>query len=125
MVEGKKILVVEDVELNREIVQEILEDEGMVTDSACDGKEAVEMVAAAESGEYDAILMDIQMPVMDGFEATRQIRQMEGGDGILIVAMSGSAFEEDIQRSLDAGMDGHLSKPLDADKFIRILEKHS
>lgn len=125
MVEGKKVLVVEDVELNREIAQEILEDEGMIADTACDGKEAVDIIETAGAGAYDAVLMDIQMPVMDGYEATKNIRELKGGDGLLIVAMSGSAFEEDVQKSLEAGMNGHLSKPLDVDKFIRILEKHS
>ena len=111
---GKKILLVEDNEINLEIERDMLEDIGIIVDSAENGKIAVEKVAAAECGEYALVLMDIQMPVMDGREATREIRKLEGGKGdVPIIALSANAFESDKRQSLESGMDDHLTKPID------------
>ena len=103
--EGKKILLVEDNELNQEIAVEILQEAGFVLDMADDGAVAVEKMKAAEPGQYDLILMDIQMPIMDGYEATGQIRKLENPNlaRIPIIAMTANAFDEDRKAALDAG----------------------
>ena len=120
---GKKILLVEDNEMNREIAEEILEEDGFIVDTAEDGSIAVEKMAAAVPGQYDLILMDVQMPVMDGHEATRQIRALPDPAlaGITILAMTANAFEEDKQAALAAGMDGFLTKPVEIDKLKATL----
>ena len=110
--EGFKVLVVEDNELNLEISKDILENAGVIVESAEDGSIAVERLKEKGPDYYDCILMDIQMPVMDGFEATRTIRKMFPDKRIPIVALSANAFDEDRRKSLEAGMDGHLSKPI-------------
>ena len=110
--EGFKILVVEDNELNLEISKDILESAGVVVESAEDGSIAVERLKEKGPDYYDCILMDIQMPVMDGFEATRTIRKMFPDKRIPIIALSANAFDEDRRKSLEAGMDGHLAKPI-------------
>ena len=110
--EGFKVLVVEDNELNLEISRDALENAGVVVESAEDGSIAVERLKEKGPDYYDCILMDIQMPVMDGFEATRKIRKMFPDKRIPIVALSANAFDEDRRKSLEAGMDGHLSKPI-------------
>ena len=110
--EGFKILVVEDNELNLEISKDILESAGVVVESAEDGSIAVDRLKEKGPDYYDCILMDIQMPVMDGFEATRTIRQMFPDKRIPIIALSANAFDEDRRKSLEAGMDGHLAKPI-------------
>ena len=122
---GKRILLVEDNELNQEIAQTVLEGIGLVIDTAADGTEAVEAMKTAQAGTYDLILMDIQMPVMDGYEAARTIRAMEdpAKAGIPIVAMTANAFEEDRQRAVDAGMDDHVPKPIDVPKLIETLRR--
>ena len=122
---SKRILVVEDNELNREIAMEMLSMTNVQVESAEDGKQAIEMVEAHEEFYYDLILMDIQMPVMDGIEATKYIRRMdrEDVDGIPIIAMSANSFKEDIVRSIDAGIDEHISKPLSMDKLLKTLIK--
>lgn len=110
--EGFKVLVVEDNELNLEISRDILESAGIVVESAEDGSVAVNRLKEKGPDYYDCILMDIQMPVMDGFEATRNIRQMFPDKRIPIIALSANAFDEDRHKSIEAGMDGHLAKPI-------------
>ena len=121
--EGKKILLVEDNELNQEIAVEILQGAGFVVEVADDGKSAVERMAAAQPGQYDLILMDIQMPIMNGYEATRQIRGLgvPGTADIPIIAMTANAFDEDRWAALEAGMDGHIAKPIDSPKLMELL----
>ena len=120
---GRKILLVEDNEMNREIACEILEEYGFVIDTAEDGVYAVEKMEKAEPGQYDLILMDIQMPLMDGYEATRRIRAMSNpaAANIPIVAMTANAFEEDRQLALAAGMNEHIAKPIDIPKLMKTL----
>ena len=103
---GKRILVVEDNDLNREIAYELLQETHAEVETACDGQEAVDKVAASPEGYYDFIIMNIQMPVMDGLEATRQIRHLDRQDikDMPIIAMSANAFAEDVRLSLEAGM---------------------
>ena len=123
ILEGKKILLVEDNELNREIATDILAENGMTIDTAEDGDIAVEKMRNAQAGQYDLILMDIQMPRMNGYDATRAIRSLPDKEisSIPIVAMTANAFEEDRQNALDAGMNGHTAKPIDVDNLIKLL----
>ena len=122
---GMKILLVEDNEMNREIAQEILTDFGAEIDTAEDGVIAVEKVKSSKPGDDDIVLMDVQMPRMDGYEATKQIRALSNKKlaGIHIVAMTANAFAEDKQNALDAGMDGHLAKPIDVNKLLTTLQE--
>lgn len=122
--EGFKILVVEDNELNLEISKDILESAGVVVESAEDGSIAVERLKEKGPDYYDCILMDIQMPVMDGFEATRTIRQMFPDKRIPIIALSANAFDEDRRKSFEAGMDGHLAKPIVIAQLEDALKKY-
>jgi CheY-like chemotaxis protein len=117
--EGKRILLVEDVEVNRLIVTDLLEDTGCIIDEADNGQIAVDMTTAQH---YDLILMDMQMPVMDGLTATRQIRAFDPHTPI--IAMTANAFREDADACLAAGMNAHISKPLDNDIFIRTLMEY-
>ena len=120
---GKRILVVEDNELNMEIACDMLEEAGFTVECAVNGRDAVRMVAVSPKGYYDAILMDVQMPVMDGYEATSRIRCMQDLDhaGIPIIAMTANVFEEDMRKCLEAGMDAFIAKPIESDKVIRTL----
>ena len=120
---GKKLLLVEDNELNREISLEILKEAGFVVDTAEDGAVAVQKIKQAAPGQYDLILMDIQMPNLDGYEATRQIRALPDAEkaSIPIFAMTANAFEEDRQNALAAGMNGHIAKPLDVPHLLCVL----
>ena len=122
---GKKILLVEDNELNREIAIEILEEEGVIIDSAEDGDIAVEMMKNAEDGRYDLILMDIQMPRMNGYEATKAIRKLPGtyAASVPIIAMTANAFDEDKQNAYAAGMNGHIAKPIDVSKLLNTISE--
>ena len=121
--EGRRIFLVEDNELNQEIALEILRQSGFSVDVADDGAAAVERMKEAGPGRYDLILMDIQMPIMNGYEATRQIRALEipGVSDLPIIAMTANAFEEDRRAALDAGMNGHVAKPIDVEKLLKIL----
>ncbi|MBR6075631.1 MAG: response regulator [Victivallales bacterium] len=122
--EGKKILLVEDNELNREIASEILEDFGMVVDTAGNGAKAVEMVLKHGMHYYDAIIMDINMPVMNGYEATKTIRSLpDDGKPVVIIALSANAFEEDKRKSLSVGMNAHIPKPIKVADLIGTLRK--
>ena len=120
---GKRILLVEDNELNREIAGEILQMTGAKVETAENGKIAVEKVEASPKGSYDLIFMDIQMPVMNGYEATAAIRSLPGEKGKLpIVAMTANAFAEDVQLAKNTGMNGHIAKPLDMNKLNDVLK---
>ncbi len=123
--EGKKILLVEDNEINQEIALEILGEAGFAMDVADDGGVAVEKIRAAEPGRYDLILMDIQMPIMNGYEAARQIRAMKDSAyaDIPIIAMTANAFDEDRKAAFDAGMNGHIAKPIDTEKLFEQLRE--
>ncbi|MBQ7723127.1 MAG: response regulator, partial [Selenomonadaceae bacterium] len=118
-----KLLLVEDNEVNREIASLILTEFGFGLDTAENGKIAVDKIAASKPGEFDAILMDIQMPVMNGYEATKKIRELSNPKlaNIPIIAMTANAFTEDIQTAKDAGMNSHIAKPLDIQKMIETL----
>ena len=119
----KRILLVEDNELNREIAGEILQMTGAEVETAENGKIAVEKVEASPKGSYDLIFMDIQMPVMNGYEATAAIRSLPGAKGKLpIVAMTANAFAEDVQLAKNTGMNGHIAKPLDMNKLNDVLK---
>ena len=122
-IKNDKILLVEDYEINMEIAKFVLENEGAKVKEAWNGKEAVDIFAASEPGEYDVILMDLMMPVMGGLEASQRIRMMSREDAktIPIIAMTANAFADDEERSLSAGMDAHISKPLDAEQFIQVI----
>ena len=123
---GRRVLVVEDNELNREIAQTILEETGFAVETAPDGTDAVEMVRRAGEFYYDAVLMDVQMPIMDGYEATRTIRALPREDvkTMPIIAMTANAMEEDKETALKSGMNAHIPKPLDVELFLSILGKH-
>lgn len=123
--EGRSILLAEDNELNREIAQTILEMNGFFVTCAKDGKEALKIFCAGEPGRFDAILMDIRMPVMDGLESTRRIRTSGRPDArtIPIIALTANAFDEDTRKSMESGMNGHLSKPLQVDQMLETLRK--
>lgn len=120
---GKHILLVEDNDLNREIAYEILKEYGFRIDTAENGREALNMVSASAAGEYDLVLMDIQMPVMDGYEATRRIRALDSPElsEIPIVAMTANAFDEDRRAAEACGMNGFISKPINMDDVLKAL----
>lgn len=120
---GKRVLLAEDNELNQILAENILTGVGLDVDIASDGTEAVEKVKSANPGYYDVILMDVQMPHMDGYEATRQIRALEDKADIPIIAVTANAFDEDRQVALDAGMNGHLAKPYNIPEIIKTLKE--
>ncbi|MCM1046388.1 MAG: response regulator [Candidatus Gastranaerophilales bacterium] len=123
---GKRVLLVEDIELNREIAEVILTEAGFVVESAPDGTDAVDMVSRSEEYYYDVILMDVQMPVMNGYEATRTIRNLPRKDvrDLPIIAMTANALEEDKEAALKNGMDAHIAKPLDIDIIMDVLRQY-
>ncbi|MDE7157972.1 MAG: response regulator [Clostridiales bacterium] len=122
--DGKKLLLVEDNELNQEIAQSILEDVGFIIDTADDGSVAVERMKEKPAGSYDLILMDVQMPIMNGYEATKAIRALDdpAKASIPIVAMTANAFEEDKKTAMDSGMNGFAAKPIDIDALMKTLQ---
>ncbi len=123
---GKRILLVEDIELNREIAEVILTETGFLVETAPDGTDAVAMVRDSEEYYYDAVLMDVQMPIMNGYEATRTIRNLPRKDvkNLPIIAMTANALEEDKEAALKNGMNAHIAKPLDVDVFIEVLGRY-
>lgn len=119
---NKRILLVEDNEMNREISKDILSEGGVIVEEADDGDVAVEMVKKSPEGYYDLILMDIQMPRMDGYEATKAIRAIEGANSYIpIVALTANAFDEDRKQAFAAGMDAHLAKPVKMDDMFKVM----
>ena len=124
---GVKVLLAEDNELNAEITTVQLEEFGMKVERAVDGRNAVEIFRNHPEGTFDVILMDIMMPEMNGYEATKAIRALNRPDaGIIpIIAMTANAFAEDVQRCLDAGMNAHLAKPLDIEKVKKTICEHT
>ena len=121
---GSTVLLAEDVEVNAEIMQMVLQMREIKADLAENGRIAVEKFAASEQGHYDAILMDVRMPEMDGLEAAHTIRMMDHPDAkaIPIIALTANAFDEDVQRSMQAGMNAHLSKPVQPEILFETLE---
>ena len=122
---GTRILLAEDNELNAEIAVTILGEEGCMVDHAEDGIICVDMLEKAEPGYYDMILMDIQMPNMDGYKATQTIRRFEDREKaeIPIIAMTANAFEEDRKNAIDAGMNGHIAKPIKVDELFALISR--
>ncbi len=122
---GKRVLLAEDNELNREIAFELLKDLGVEIDMVEDGKQAIDKIVKHDSKYYDLVLMDVQMPVMDGYEATKKIRSLDDKDraSIKIYAMTANAFDEDKKNALAIGMDGHIAKPFDKKQLIKALNE--
>ncbi len=122
---GKRILLSEDNDLNWEIAEEILSEEGFELERAENGKICVEKFEQSEEGFYDVILMDIRMPVMNGYDACVAIRKLNRSDaGLPIIAMTADAFSDDVQRCKDCGMNEHISKPIDTARLMRILQDY-
>ena len=123
---GRRLLLVEDNEINREIARTLVEEMGIAVEEAVNGREAVNIVSGSPEGYYSMILMDIQMPIMDGYEATRAIRSLGREDvkSVPIVAMTANAFEEDVRSALRAGMDAHFSKPVDFEKLKELMGRY-
>ena len=124
-IKGLHILLAEDNELNMEIAKFILQNEGVVVTKAWNGQEAVELFRKSEPGEFDVILMDIMMPVMNGYEAAKMIRSLDREDAkvIPIIAMTANAFTEDRLRAKEAGMNEHIAKPVDRKLLIKVINE--
>ena len=122
---GKRILLVDDIEINREIASEIIGSMGITVETASDGKEALDKFEEMGTGYYQLIFMDIQMPVMNGYESTKAIRKSKQADSgtIPIIAMTANAFTEDIIASKHAGMNEHIAKPLNIDQLVGCLKR--
>ena len=125
MLKGRRVLLVEDNELNREIMREILEDHGIIVEEADNGREAIEAVKVKEPGYYHFILMDIEMPVMDGYESTMRIRKLPNRirANVPIIALTANAFPEDRAKATEVGMDDFLAKPVNSARLLRSLAK--
>ena len=123
---GKRVLLVEDNEMNREIAGTLIEEMGVEVEEACDGEEALERFKQVPEHYYNMILMDVQMPKMDGYESTRAIRALDREDAasVPIIAMTANAFAEDVQNALHAGMTAHFAKPIDASVLEQMLYKY-
>ena len=122
---GKRILLAEDIDINWEVAFEILSSVGLELERAVNGKECLEIFESSEVGFYDAILMDIRMPVMDGYAAAKAIRELNRADhGLPIIAMTADAFSDDARHCLESGMDAHIPKPLDVRECMRVLKKY-
>jgi CheY-like chemotaxis protein len=121
--EGIRVLMAEDIEINAEILADLLEMEGIESEWAGNGRIAVDMFSGSSAGYYDAVLMDIRMPVMDGLEAAAAIRALDRADAaeVPIIALTANAFDEDVNNSIEAGMDAHLSKPVEPEKLYALL----
>ena len=124
-IKGLHILLAEDNELNMEIAEFMLQNEGADVSKAWNGQEAVELFRNSEPGEFDVILMDIMMPIMDGYEAAKMIRSLDREDAkeVPIIAMTANAFTEDRIRAKEAGMDEHVAKPVDVELLIKVIHK--
>ena len=122
---NKRVLLTDDVLVNREIASKLLSRMGFIVEQAENGKVAAEKVAGSEPGYYDLVFMDIQMPVMDGYEATGLIRGLDNKEiaNVPIIAMTANAFSEDVQKDKDAGMNGHVAKPIDIQQLKRTIEE--
>jgi len=120
---GKKVLMVDDSKLNLKIGVLLLQEKGMIVDTASNGQVAVDMIMEKGVDAYDFVLMDVQMPVMDGYEATSLIRKLPGGGKLKIIAFSANAFQEDKEMSMKAGMDGHIAKPLKVNELLNELKR--
>ena len=120
-----RVLVVEDNELNREIARELLEDDGFIVETAEDGETAIVMIGRSDKDYYDAVMMDIQMPGIDGYEAARSIRKMFDKEHaeIPIIAMTANAFEEDMEKARSAGMNAYIAKPVDSKSIRSVLRQ--
>ena len=123
-IKGKRILLVEDNELNAEIAKTVLEDVGALIARAENGQQALELFKEKPAGTFDVILMDLMMPVMDGYTATRKIRELERPDAktVPIIAMTANAFQEDAEKCIAVGMNAHLAKPLDIEKMKNTIK---
>ena len=123
---GLHLLAAEDNEINAEILRELLDMEGISCEIAENGKLVLERFSASEEGEFDAILMDVQMPVMNGYEATKAIRALQRSDAgsIPVIAMTANAFAEDVKEALEAGMDAHVAKPIDMEVLRATLNQY-
>lgn len=123
--EGLRVLLVDDNDINRDIATEILEEEGLLVEEACNGKEAVDTLVDRGPKYFDVVLMDVQMPVMNGYDATRQIRNIKNKDlrDIPVIAMTANAFEEDKIEAFNAGMDGHVTKPIDVELLFETIRE--
>jgi CheY-like chemotaxis protein len=123
--EGRHVLLAEDIDINAEIIIDLLDLEEVTAEHAENGQVAVDMFAASEPGHFDAILMDVRMPVMDGLTAASTIRKLDHPDAktVPIIALTANAFDEDMQHSLQAGMNAHLSKPVEPDRLYETLGK--
>jgi signal transduction histidine kinase/CheY-like chemotaxis protein len=122
---GVRVLLADDIEINRDIVTEMLADTGVTIEEARDGRETVQLFGDSPPGHFDLILMDVQMPEMDGYEATRKIRSMDRPDAksVTIIAMTANALKADVENALKAGMDGHIAKPIDFQAAIKLLKE--
>ena len=122
---GKRVLLAEDLEFNAEIASEFLAEAGLVTETACNGAEAVEKFGSSPEGYYSLIFMDIQMPVLDGYQAADKIRALDRPDAktVPIVAMTANAFIEDVKTAKEHGMNGHVAKPLEVRELTAALKK--